>query len=189
KKQYSSEFPRLNWVYIIFEHNDTETELRAAIKLASELGMVMCFRNAWNGYRTRNAEMLSKEGFSVGIVPQGVEALFFCSMLWTSPQINWDGRFFGCCCNARQAFDTDNAFSVKLEKILASPAVVATKQMLTGKGIDRNSPCLSCGHYKTMQAQGQVIDENLELKFSPKVFVKAKLKGILRRVGRIGKRI
>jgi hypothetical protein len=173
----------LRWVYILFEHNDTEAEIRTAIKLAAELGMELIFYLPWNGYRSCNTEMVEKEGFFVGMAKP------HCYMFWTSPQINWDGRFYGCCCNAQQAFDTENAFSVELEKILTSPAVVGTKQMLMGKGTDRNSPCLSCGHYKTMQAQGQVIGENLELKFSPKVFVKAKLKGILRRVGRIGKRI
>jgi hypothetical protein len=166
----------LRWVYILFEHNDTEAEIRTAIKLAAELGMELIFYLPWNGYRSCNTEMVKKAGFPMGMAKP------HCYMFWTSPQINWDGRFYGCCCNALQAFDTENAFSVELEKILTSPAVVATKQMLMGKGTDRNSPCLSCGRYKTMQAQGQVIGENLELKFSPKVFVKAKLKGQLRRV-------
>jgi hypothetical protein len=183
KKQYSSEFPRLIWSYIIFEHNDTETEICRAMELSKSLEMEPAFRNAWNGYKTKHAEIITNQGYRTGIYDRQTDKeLLLCSLLWNLPQINWDGRLYGCCCNFWKPYNTANAFSVELEKILTSHAVVATKQMLMGKGTDRNSPCLSCGHYKTMQAKGQVIDENLELKFSPKVFVVANLKGVLRRL-------
>ncbi|MBW2733092.1 MAG: radical SAM protein [Deltaproteobacteria bacterium] len=93
--------PKLTWQFIVFGHNEHEIEL--ARELAAELKM---------NFR---AKLNHTPGYSPVQDPAQVRALiggpasreeFFqqkrraysrpCTQLWTSPQINWDGKLLGC---------------------------------------------------------------------------------------------
>ena len=84
----------------------------------------------------------------------------WCKQLWKSPQINWDGRLLGCCCNSRYPFNV-NVFEVGLEKALSDEMYCDTKKMLLGKIKAReNSPCFNCSTYKKMVKENDFLTED-----------------------------
>jgi MoaA/NifB/PqqE/SkfB family radical SAM enzyme len=102
KKKYKSKYPVLYWQYIVFGHN--ENEITKAEEKAKNLNMIFKIKlNCDEGYSPiRNKKLFRK------INPYGVASRteyskrhnkeFFipCYQLWTSPQINWDGKLLGC---------------------------------------------------------------------------------------------
>ena len=138
KKKYNSKVPIIYWQYIIFEWNDLESEIRKAQEMAASLDATVVFGKAWDGYITKNAEIINQK-----------YVFMPCPGLWNAPQINWDGRFFGCCVNSWQDFGI-NVFEIGLEEALNSKIVKKTKKMLMGQGKCENSPCCQCHHYKEM---------------------------------------
>jgi len=114
KAKYNTEFPRLTWVFILFGHN--EHELSLARKLAKELNMQ--FRPAFNfnpeHSPVKDIDLIKKElGFAtIKEYSQKTGKPFFlrtCRQLWFEPQINWDGKLLGCCCNGWKG-DFGNVF-------------------------------------------------------------------------------
>jgi hypothetical protein len=71
----------------------------------------------------------------------------FCRMLWEEPQINWDGKILGCCCNYWKAFD-GNAFTDGLVDVLNSEPITYARLMLQGARPPREDiPCTTCDLY------------------------------------------
>ena len=169
KKQYSSRWPYLTWKYIIFEHNDNEQGAQIAKNLARELGATFTFSKAWNGYSPKNiitagdftqsqesddnkSKTDSKGSvYSVWDIP--------CSQLWLSPQINWDGKFFGCCINHEIPYGGKSLFEIPLHKYFRRGIVRNTMNMLMGKFHlgKTNQICRQCSMYKSMKDSRQFI--------------------------------
>jgi hypothetical protein len=157
KKKYDSEFPRLNWQYILMETNDFADEITQAQQMAKTLGMTIFFRQAWGNYVSKNLPKLQQEGYDTTWNQSHHSA---CLQLWNEPQINWDGRFFGCCINYWKAFEVDNVFETGLEKCLNSESVKNSEEMLMGGGKFNNSPCCTCDFYKEMVRNNKFIELN-----------------------------
>jgi len=67
--------------------------------------------------RSKNPDFVKREsGLAVSDCEEdwkmqgGEYGASFCRMLWEEPQINWDGKILGCCCNYWKAFP-GNAFN------------------------------------------------------------------------------
>jgi hypothetical protein len=151
KETYGSEQPRLAWQFIAFGHN--EHEIAAARELAAELGMNFFVKLNWDpefspvgdketirkasrtGTATR-AEYREKHG------SEYLDAT--CDQLWSSPQINWDGKVLGCCRNFWGDFG-GNALSDGLQASLNSEKLSCARAMLEGSRAPRSDiPCTSC---------------------------------------------
>jgi len=152
KTKYSTEFPKLNWQFIIFGHNEDEIPL--ARRLAKELGMT--FRLEFNtdpAYSpVKNKEFVrAQAGFSSQSEYEHEvntkRNLGVCDSFWLQPQINWDGRLLGCCCNSVPF--SANVFKSSLKQGLKSNDYVYAKKMLSGKvGPRKDIPCFYCDVYK-----------------------------------------
>ena len=158
KQRYSSDLPELTWKYVIFEHTDNPEGASIAKKLSEDLGFKdFRFSRAWDGYLAKN----------INKAP-GVKSLYsgtkvYCSQLWMSPQINWDGRFFGCCINHETPYNDESLFEIPLSEYLERPIIKNTKQMLMGQACsgECNPYCQKlCHHYTVMKAEKHFISEN-----------------------------
>ena len=161
KKRYGTEFPKLQWAFIMFGHN--EHELPAARKMAGELKME--FRSTFNfepPYSpVKDKELVRKEMGAATIVEYfqktGKRYVDPCRQLWFSPQINWDGKLLGCCCNGWQG-DFGNVFESSLEECLKSEKYLYAKKMLLGREKPKEDiPCNKCFRYKTMLSKGKFL--------------------------------
>ncbi len=155
KEIYHSNYPLLNWQYIVMDTTQDINEIKRAKKLAKQLNMSISFKKTWNeSFIPINSDLLEKETklsfsketpFSFNWIP--------CLELWNSPQINWDGRLLGCCCVYLNDFKC-NVFNVGLEKALKSKEVRYAKRLLTGKCMQDNTidiPCNDCPYYLKMK--------------------------------------
>jgi len=151
KSKYNSEYPKLRWQFVIMEHN--ETEVIKAKEMAKELGMEINFKLTWGSdYVPKNVDMLKKETGLKFLTRKeslevGLDLYNTCNQLWTSPQINWDGRLLGCCTVFNDDFGV-NVFEIGLEKALNSENYNIAKKILKRK-IDvpentKNIPCANC---------------------------------------------
>lgn len=170
KREYNSEFPRLNWQYVILASNDSESEIKRAKAMAAELGMNIYFRKDWDSYVPRDPDMIRREAgldYGGGGADKSPDFLRYrsgrylpCFNLFKSPQINWDGRFLACCSSHMTSKEFGyNGFKTSLEKILASKIVRDSKRMLMGEGVCRESPCFECAHYKSLCAENSFITQ------------------------------
>ena len=76
-----------------------------------------------------------------------------CHQLWDQPQINWDGKIFGCCTNYRVDFG-GNAFTDDLIEILNSEKINYARAMLQGwKEARDDIPCAACKSYLSMKTE------------------------------------
>jgi len=166
KKRYRSEFPLLMWQYIVFGHN--EHEIQQARQLAKALNMNIYIKLSWDEEVSpvRDKELVRQETTSHASSRSEYAATYgtgylqkqICQQLWTSPQINADGRILGCCFNYwgdfGHIFETDDCQGLNTEKMAYG------KQMLTGKAVPREDiPCTTCQHYKAMQANQNWLSE------------------------------
>lgn len=163
KKKYDSFFPLMKWQYVIMDTNDSESEILKAKKLAEELKLKMVFKKTWNqNYVPKNPEMLEKlTGLSFSNKDaffEGRKRFIPCADLWKNPQINYDGRFLGCCCNYTLPFDI-NVFDVGLKKCLDSKVVRKSKEMLKGGKPYKDSPCYKCYFYSDLLKSKNFIKE------------------------------
>lgn len=166
KSEYKSEFPRLKWQYIILPSNDSLDEIRRAKKMAEELGMGIMFKRDWNEYVPKDAAAVSREtGLDFTNIQTAdirtshsghVYRNVFCSNLWNSPCVNWDGRLFGCCCNTQKDFGV-NVFKKGITA--ESRLLRKTKRMLMGGPIVPGSPCLGCRYFKNMRENNDFVTE------------------------------
>ena len=159
KKRYHSEFPALQWQFVVMEHN--EQEIPIAEKMAEELGMRFFLKRDWGGYRRKEGQGISSSsingntGENIADAPAETERKEKaaqedgisgdCAQMLFSPQINWDGRLLGCC----RVFRSDwgvNVFEMQgLEKALRN--MVYRKALCSHlgerKGTEDN-PCKNC---------------------------------------------
>lgn len=164
KQKYNSGYPELQWQFIIFGHN--EHELPAARRMAGELKM--SFRPKLNAQNwdpayapVKNREFVMKEiGQGIASVREFEEKYERnyenpCHQLWIDPQINWDGRFLGCCLNIYSDFG--NVFESGLTECLKSEKYGYAKQMLLGKRKPRNDiVCTGCPKFKNRHLPGKL---------------------------------
>ena len=168
KEKYDSFFPLIVWQYIVMDTNDAPEEIIRAKNLANELGIALVFKKTWNqSYEPKNLKVLEE---LTGLPFSDKQRLWSgnngryvpCFDLWHNPQVNYDGRFLGCCCNYKQPFDI-NVFEVGLKKCLDSKVVRKSKKMLMGGKIYKKSPCYNCWFYKSLLESKNFITED-ELK-------------------------
>lgn len=154
KAYYHSDFPRLVWQYVIFGHN--EHEIPAARRIADELGMRFIPKLSWDAFFSpiknpafvKEASGLAASDCEEDRKMLGAEyGASFCRMLWEEPQINWDGKILGCCCNYWKEF-FGNAFTDGLLPALNGEPIAYARAMLQGlKPARKDIPCATCDLY------------------------------------------
>lgn len=156
KQLHNSPYPKMKWQFIIFGHN--EHELPQARQKAAKLGM--SFKPKLN-YKTKefavkDQEYVAKESGLGAATREDYEKtnnkLYSeaCLQLWTSPQINWDGKLLGCCVNSFGDFG--NVFEQGLDECMSSERYQYAKQMVLGKKPARDDvPCTHCKRYKRVK--------------------------------------
>ena len=160
KQKYQSEYPLLNWQFVVFGHNEHEIPL--ARKLASELNMKFRLKLSFDPKFSpvRDQEFLKRE---IGAASReefkqkhGVDYIqWICRQLWAQPQINWDGKVLGCCLNFWGDFG-GNAFHDGLFKSVNNEKIEYARDMLLGKKVAREDiPCTTCSVYLGMKADGK----------------------------------
>jgi MoaA/NifB/PqqE/SkfB family radical SAM enzyme len=155
KKTYSSDLPIVNLLYLVFKHNSSREELRAAKKMAQELDATLHFcKDRIFYYIPEDTDMIYEEtGLTYPKTTFEYEDNFTraanppCLDLWKFPSLNYDGKFLGCHYNGTGISDL-NVFEQGLKKCLESEAVQKTKKMLLGGEICEESPCCLCWHYR-----------------------------------------
>lgn len=162
KKQYKSQFPQLVWQFIPFSHN--EHQILKAKKMAAELGMEFRVKlNARADYApVKNQELVRRMSGSNSATRKeydeqyGTTFALSCHELWTSPQINWDGKMLGCCANL--FLDVGNVFEEGLETIMKSRRYQEMKEAVMGKlsPDGKDIPCTHCYIYKEVPAESRI---------------------------------
>jgi MoaA/NifB/PqqE/SkfB family radical SAM enzyme len=155
KKTHASDLPVVNLLYLIFKHNSSQEEIRAAKKIARELGATLYFcKDRVFYYIPEDTDMIYEEtGLTYPKTTFEYEDNFMrvpnppCLDLWRFPSINFDGKFCGCFFNGT-GFPGLNVFELGLKKCLESEIVQNTKKMLMGDEICTESPCSLCWHYR-----------------------------------------
>lgn len=105
KKKYDSVYPKLQWQYILMEHN--LCDVKAAKQMAEELDMQIryTYDTVKDTFEVSNKEEL-KEITGLKYLTKkeyneaGKDLLYgqdYCFQMIFSPQINFDGRLLGCC--------------------------------------------------------------------------------------------
>ncbi|MDR1360972.1 MAG: SPASM domain-containing protein [Rickettsiales bacterium] len=160
KKKYNSEFPHLVYKCIIMESTDDISGIRRVKKLADELNMYMDFALDWGGYAPKDPDAVKNEtGMDIpkpGVSYEGRDANSryydrWCYQVINEPQINWDGRFFGCC-RSDNPLAPGNLFEISLRDFFHTQAAQDLFRSLCG--ISGNaSPCETCQFYQSMRRQ------------------------------------
>lgn len=168
KAKLGSPHPRLTWQFVVFGCN--EHEIPAARRLSTELGMVFRLKEAWDPQllpvHDRKAvaaqhRRVGTYGHSLKMSSPDTAARGFCHQLWEEPQISWDGRVLGCCCNHSATFD-GNAFTDGLAEAINAPQMRQARAMLVGRSEpEPGVPCSSCDVYRVMRASGQHLRRGL----------------------------
>lgn len=154
KKKYNSEYPIMEYKFILFGHNEHEIDM--AMKMAKKLNMKMYFvPNFYPDYSpVKNIELVKeKTGVDVSklfneemasVYQQDHKNWWFCKDLWSYPQINWDGKVLGCCRDYDGNFG-GNAFKDGLLKALNHPKMIYAKNMVAnGAKPVKGIPCTNC---------------------------------------------
>ena len=140
KQKYKSKYPYLVYKFILFGHN--EHEIDDAKKLAKDLNMGIKFDvnyAKWYSPVKNKKEVIKKLGLAKyetnkekhfqDFISGGTD-WFFCTDLFNSPQINWNGDLLGCCMQYLDNFGV-NVFEEGLLNALNSPNVLQAKLMLS----------------------------------------------------------
>lgn len=154
KKKYQTEYPVLAWKYILFPHN--EHEVRKAKEMAEALDMQISFVLPWGDVftptnREELEELTGLKAFSYAeLQEQGNRDRIICCQcqgIVFTPQINWDGRLMGCCCDYKNDWK-ENAFEKSLEEVLNSKEYRNNiLRMLGGEETtSEDTPCEECGY-------------------------------------------
>jgi MoaA/NifB/PqqE/SkfB family radical SAM enzyme len=163
KEKYKTNFPKMNWQFVIFGHN--EHELPIARQMSEDLNME--FRPKLNHTPifspVNNENFVRKEGgFGVASRTEFAKKRKRaysrpCTQLWDSPQINWDGKLLGCCVN--KFGDFGNVFETSFKDCMSSEKYLYAKRMVLGLEPSREDiPCVHCKVYKT-QIAGELFDK------------------------------
>jgi len=152
KKKYNSKYPKLQWQFIVFGHN--EHEITTAKQMASDLDMSFNAKmNSDPSYSpVKNVEMVKKK---LGLrytsrheheIRRGYAFSVPCHQMWQQPQINYDGKLLGCCINFKS--DYGNVFEDGFRETLKGEKYTYAKKMLLGKKPPRaDIPCVKCSKY------------------------------------------
>jgi len=161
KRRNDSRYPALTWQFVVFGHN--EHEIPKARAMARGLGMDFRLKPSWDpGFSPLRDGEFVQEQHRLSATRQGGEerepaaysARTFCHQMWEEPQINWDGRVFGCCCNYWGDFGA-NAFEDGLLESLNCEKMVYARSMLLGREVARGDlPCAACDTYLMMRKHG-----------------------------------
>ncbi len=153
KRELGSATPKLIWQFIIFGHN--EHEVLEAKAMAARLGME--FRPKLNHTPSfspvQNKEKVRREsGLGAANRDEFAKAKKRaysrpCTQLWTSPQVNWDGKLLGCCAN--KFGDFGNVFEQGLAGAMQNERYIYAKRMVLGLAPPRDDiPCTVCKVYR-----------------------------------------
>ena len=164
KEQYSSEYPRLTWQFVVFGHN--EHEIPASRSLARGLNMDFVTKMSWDSDYSpiRDPEFVMRETGWPAVTREEYERITdknysrgVCTALWYSPRVNWDGRILGCCWNSWGDFG-GNAFTDGYDQSCNNAIISRSRRMLLGEAepIDE-SPCASCSLYLDMRKTGNYL--------------------------------
>lgn len=168
KKLYKSEYPTMIWSFILFGHN--EEQIPEAKKMAKTLGMKIIYKLNFDEKKYSpiiNEEYVRKQtGLDViyrkDLRKKGKRYFGPCEGMWTAPQINWDGKLLGCCCN--KWGDYGNVFQDGFEKILNSKKYLLAKDILLGKKEIRDGmPCFKCSYYHDFVKKKPIIEDSVLL--------------------------
>lgn len=183
KKKYKSEFPVLNWKFIVFGHNEHEIPL--AKKLAKKLKMNIDFTpNCMPDYSPlkNEAKVIKQTGLdTMDLAPHVMleqynnheSDWFYCAFLWEEPQINWDGKILGCCSLYSDDFG-GNAFEEGYLQAMNHPKMIYAKNMLTHKAPPAEGiPCTHCYAFKDLMEANKYMVSPKKLKMEAE---KAKVK-------------
>lgn len=167
KKKYNSEYPIMVYKFILFGHN--EHEIDKAKELAKKLDMEIFFDiNFCPTFSpVKNPKLAEAKTGIINLNNQIDDKLvrykkdhltwFYCKQLWEMPQINWDGRFFGCCCNFTNDFG-GNVFKDGLLKTLNSPKLIYAKNMVANNALPIDGiVCSDCDKYALLKASNMSI--------------------------------
>lgn len=161
KKLYNSPFPKMQYKFILFGHN--EHEIDQAKILAKKLNMEIVFATNYDQSYSpvKNVNLIKQK---IGIDPsvdlskayaqeylKNHACWWHCKALWEAPQINWDGKMMGCYCLYDNSF-SGNVFKDGLLNVLNHPKMIYAKNMILGnenpvKGI----PCTDCKAFELMK--------------------------------------
>jgi MoaA/NifB/PqqE/SkfB family radical SAM enzyme len=156
KGVYHSRFPIMTWIFIVFDHNVHEVPL--AREMARRLNMDFAtsvnftnslppIRDKERARRESDSGIATREDFKERTGVGFWQHYGPCRQLWEQPQINWDGKLFGCCGN--RYGDFGNVFESSLDTCLQSEKYVYAKEMLLGLRESRDDiPCSKCGIYQ-----------------------------------------
>ncbi len=153
KKKYNSIYPKMNWQFVAFGHN--EHEIDEAERLAGRLGMSFHLKLSWDDDLSpiEDREALTKRlGYSSRKEYRRKTGRVYldtiCNQLWKIPQINWDGAVLGCCRNYWGNFG-GNAFTDGLLQAINNPKIRYARAMLLGRVPPREDiPCVTCEIYQ-----------------------------------------
>jgi len=169
KLKHGSKLPLLTWQYIVFGHN--EHEISSARRLAEELDMTFRLKVAWaDGFSpVQDRDLVEEEHWrNASARPEDKEIApdramrIFCHQLWEDPQINWDGRVLGCCCNHWGDFGA-NAFTEGVFSAVNSDRIRYAREMLFGRVVPQEGiPCTTCSAYKYMQQTGDWLQRGVK---------------------------
>ncbi|MDD5440003.1 MAG: hypothetical protein PHS37_07445 [Candidatus Omnitrophica bacterium] len=159
KSKYKTEFPHLVWQFIVFGHNEHESD--DAKKMAESLGMrfVLKLNNHDPAFSPpKNFTRIRKELGYASIEEYErltrKKYMFSCHQLWYAPQITCDGRLVGCCHNGEGVYgDYGNVFVSGLKRCLGSEKYGYAKKMILGRVPYRDDiPCSRCAEYEQVRA-------------------------------------
>ncbi len=154
KKKYGKDFPIMRWQYVILPYNSSIEEIRKAKDMAKDLGMEIYFKKDWRNFIPKNVKEVEKETnllYEEGTLLSNWEERWVpCTEVLFNPQVNWDGRFLGCCNLIDEIYDL-NAFELSLEEILNSKEIKDVVKLVMGKyhGKEKakTSKCYTCWFY------------------------------------------
>jgi MoaA/NifB/PqqE/SkfB family radical SAM enzyme len=156
KQLYRSVLPTLQWQFIVCGHN--EHELAAARRMAGEKGMDFIPRLNWDDSCSplRDRELVKRETGWHALsrreyegTDQWLSSCLACALVWTIPQINWDGRMLGCPVNLWADFG--NVFDSGLARCTRSPKYRHFQKVLLGLTAEPGDiPCVHCRKFSAL---------------------------------------
>ncbi len=161
KQIYRSEYPKLDWQFVVFGHN--EHELPLAKEMARSLNMSFSAKMSWDSQYSpiRNRVFVMKQTGWSAVTREEFEAKMgfeymrgVCYALWISPHINWNGKVLGCCWNSWADFG-GQAFEDGYISVVNSEPISQARNMLLG-AIEpvEGLPCTSCQLFNTLRKTG-----------------------------------
>jgi MoaA/NifB/PqqE/SkfB family radical SAM enzyme len=157
KRASNTVFPKLQWQFIVFGHN--EHEIPDARAKAASLGMEFYPKMNWDSSYSpiKDPEFVKKQtGWDV-VTREEYEKKYgvsyvrpTCHSLWNSPRLSWDGSMTGCCWNIWDRFDEHT--------------IRYARSMLTG-GFPMQSqiPCCKCKELYQEMAKNKSFFTNSEI--------------------------